>query len=295
MEWNPYDYLQNSNMQYSIGELALKKLNPQINESILDLGCGIGNLTTKIAEKAVHGKVVGIDVDQNMIKYANSMKKEHSFQNIAYLQIDGTSISYQSEFDAIFSNMVLHWIRKIKKLFEKLYLSLKVGGRVLIATIFNDQDASEYVNSNENHQSPKIKLIQIENRILQNFMTKEYYKDILTLEEFQTYQSKVDTKLTYTLYRVSEFEEMLKKVGFKQIQIDQQIFWTEYNDIGKYFEYRKSLSWLFFLRYFPEKYRPQITTKLCSLILTEWDKIPLNAKEFPIKEKWPVLFIQAVK
>ncbi len=288
MEWNPQTYLQNSHMQFSIGEIAIKKLNPRLNESILDVGCGIGNLTTKIAEKTVFGKIVGIDIDKNMISYA---KETNTLKNLSYTQIDGIEIAFHNEFDAVFSNIVLHWIKELPLLLEKLYNALKRGGRIQIATIYDEGEISKPSNPEDS----QIKIAQIELPILQYFMIKQYYKEILTLEEFQAYQPKVNKNLTYKIYKVVELEQMIKLAGFTHVQSDTRTFWMEFSDFDQYINHRKSNLWLYFLGFFPEQHRPRLAEKLCSLIREEWEKVPPQNRELPIKEKWPIVFIRAIK
>ncbi|MDD1777424.1 MAG: methyltransferase domain-containing protein [Candidatus Helarchaeota archaeon] len=296
MEWNPTKYLENSRMQFSIGELAINKLNPQKSEAILDLGCGIGNLTACIAERTTPGTVIGIDPDPNMIAYANAMLKANPHPNLTFIQMDGINIPFQKEFNAVFSNIVIHWIKPLQLLWEKIYNSLRPGGRIQIATIFDDSAPAQDANSKENVTlEPKMKISQIELPIMQNFMIKGHFTDILSWEEFQAYQSQVNPNLTYKVYKIPELEEMLKKAGFKDIRIDQQTFWHEFCDPEIYLEYRKSNLWLYFLGYFPEKFRPQLAEKLANLIREEWNNLPAGHKELPIQEKWPILFIHAKK
>jgi ubiquinone/menaquinone biosynthesis C-methylase UbiE len=296
MEWDPKSYLENSLMQLTIGEMGIKKLNPLPNEKILDLGCGIGNLTSKIAKLTTQGKVVGIDIDPQMISYAKKQLKEQKIKNLTFAQKDAINLTFQNEFDAIYSNIVIHWVKPLKLLFEKLYASLKVGGRIQLDTIFDDSDFDEpEIKDEEPELESKVKISQIDNKILQNFMIKQYYNEIMTLEEFQAYQSQINPNLTYKVYKISELTELLSSVGFTDIQIDHQIFWKEYQDEKQYFDYRASTLWRYFLSFFPENYYSSLVEKLQSLIQEEWDNVPNEKKEWPIIEKWPILFIQAFK
>jgi len=146
MEWNIDDtYESFSQMQYEIGMDALEMLNPKPGELILDIGCGTGNLTVKIAEKVTSshkrgdqndrecGKVIGIDKDKTMIEGAQKRKEIRGLDNLHFMQIDAIQIDYHNEFDAVFSNIVIHWVKDLNKLFEKLYISLKKKGRITIA------------------------------------------------------------------------------------------------------------------------------------------------------------------
>ncbi len=302
MEWDPQQYRHQSQMQVSIGKIALAKLQPRRSEAILDLGCGIGTLTTQIATKTAPGPVIGIDMDPQMIAYARAELKAHPQSNLSYLQQDGVNLTFRDQFDAIFSNIVLHWVKPLQALLDKLCGALKSGGRIQIATIYDDGDtpggnpeAGPAITSKDSPANAKTLISQIENRILQEFIVKGYYKDILPLEEFQTHQRAVNPNLTYKVYKLPDLAVMLAMAGFKAIQMDPQTFWYGFDDVASYLAYRQSNLWAFFLGFFPPQYRPQLIAKLCSLIQTEWNALPATQKEFPIKEKWPVVFIHAAR
>ncbi len=89
-------------------------------ETILEFGCGIWTLTTQIATKTAPSPVIGIDVDPQMIAYVSSELKAHLQPNLSYLQQDEVNLTFQDQFEAIFSNIVLHWIKPLQVLFDKL-------------------------------------------------------------------------------------------------------------------------------------------------------------------------------
>ncbi|WP_249219573.1 trans-aconitate 2-methyltransferase [Chitinophaga sp. HK235] len=80
-------------------------LQPQAGEQILDLGCGTGELTAQLA--ATGAQVTGIDASPAMIATARQTFPEGSF-DVA----DATTFSLPQQFDAIFSNATLHWVRE---------------------------------------------------------------------------------------------------------------------------------------------------------------------------------------
>jgi len=77
-------------------------LKPHAGERILDLGCGDGVLTEKIV--AAGASVVGVDASANMVAAA---RKRGLDARVA----DGAALGFAREFDAVFSNAALHWMK----------------------------------------------------------------------------------------------------------------------------------------------------------------------------------------
>ncbi len=100
----------------------LKLLAPKAGEKILDLGCGTGHLTAQIAESGA--SVVGIDGSDDMVRQASK-----NYSEILFDVQDARSMSFDNEFDAVFSNAVLHWIRPPEEVVESVWRALKPGGR----------------------------------------------------------------------------------------------------------------------------------------------------------------------
>jgi SAM-dependent methyltransferase len=80
----------------------LDLLQPQPGERILDLGCGDGILTEKMV--ALGAQVIGIDSSPDMIAAACG-------RGIDARMMDARSLTFENEFDAVFSNAALHWVK----------------------------------------------------------------------------------------------------------------------------------------------------------------------------------------
>jgi len=91
-------YEDYSSVQRSAGELLLKLLEIGNNDDVLDLGCGVGNLTRKI-RKMTKGKVVGIDLSKEMIREA--IEKSRNL-DIAFEVKSAEELDYKNRFDLIF-------------------------------------------------------------------------------------------------------------------------------------------------------------------------------------------------
>ena len=103
-----------------IGELELAG-----HERILDLGCGDGALTASLAELVPDGFVLGIDASESMIATAI---KDHAEANLRFEQQDINTMDFEPEFDLVFSNATLHWIKDHRRLLRKVFESLKDRG-----------------------------------------------------------------------------------------------------------------------------------------------------------------------
>jgi SAM-dependent methyltransferase len=109
-------YDENSKSQMSIGLLLVNKLLPSVADksTLLDIGCGPGNLTNEIY-KLSHGKEIaisGMDIDRNAIKKAQS-----NFPHINFFVGSFFTKKLPTRYDYIFSNEAIHWTPLIPKEF----------------------------------------------------------------------------------------------------------------------------------------------------------------------------------
>ncbi|KAI5710011.1 hypothetical protein M8J76_017040 [Diaphorina citri] len=102
------------------------------NESVLDVGCGPGNVTSKLLlpnlPKSVV-KLVGLDVSPNMIKHAKNHhtnpKLEFVVANIADQNLESI---FLTKFNKIFSFYCLHWVQDQRQAISNIYNLLMPGG-----------------------------------------------------------------------------------------------------------------------------------------------------------------------
>jgi trans-aconitate methyltransferase len=104
------------------GAALVELLTPRPGERILDLGCGTGHLTARIAE--VGATVVGLDRSAEMLAQARA-----AYPRIEFVQGDAREFAFAKPFDAVFSNALLHWVRPPETVVRRVRDTLRPGGR----------------------------------------------------------------------------------------------------------------------------------------------------------------------
>jgi trans-aconitate methyltransferase len=121
-DWNATLYEDRHAFVWQYGESLIDLLAPQPGESILDLGCGTGQLTARIAQTGA--AVSGIDADAAMIA-----KAQQNYPDLKFTQADARNFQVEAPVDAVFSNAVLHWVKEPDQAIQCIYQALKPGGR----------------------------------------------------------------------------------------------------------------------------------------------------------------------
>src|SRR6266851_2003777 len=120
-DWKADQYAQHAHFVPALGAPVLELLKPQAGERILDLGCGDGVLTEKIAVSGA--VVVGVDAAADMIAAATR-------RGIDARVMEGGKLEFSAEFDAVFSNAALHWMKQDRDaVIAGVHRALKPGGR----------------------------------------------------------------------------------------------------------------------------------------------------------------------
>ncbi|MDD1757929.1 MAG: class I SAM-dependent methyltransferase [Methanotrichaceae archaeon] len=117
--------------QYIWAMALISELHFQGDEQVLDIGCGNGKITSKIASLVPAGMVLGIDLSQDMINFAKSTYTQKCCQNLSFEHGDARYLDFSEEFDLIVSFACLHWVRDHLTVLERVRRSLKPGGRLL--------------------------------------------------------------------------------------------------------------------------------------------------------------------
>jgi trans-aconitate methyltransferase len=118
--WDPDRYARNARFVADLGVGVVDLLKPQPGERILDLGCGDGALTRKLVELGC--EVVGVDASAEQIAAAKKSGLDARVK-------DCQALDFDREFDAVFSNAALHWMKNADAVIDGVKRALRPGGR----------------------------------------------------------------------------------------------------------------------------------------------------------------------
>jgi 2-isopropylmalate synthase len=120
--WDADKYNKHANFVSNLALPVIELLAPKENETILDLGCGDGTLALEIEK--FNTKVIAIDLSPSMISKTQDKGIESYVMNV-------NDMPFENQFDAVFSNAVLHWVTEPQKAIKKISTTLKTNGRFI--------------------------------------------------------------------------------------------------------------------------------------------------------------------
>jgi trans-aconitate methyltransferase len=118
--WDPEQYAKHARFVAELGAPVVDLLAPVAGERILDLGCGDGALTIALVARGCD--VVGVDASAEQVAAARSA-------GVDARVADAHALDFVGEFDAVFSNAALHWMRAPDRVLANVHRALRPGGR----------------------------------------------------------------------------------------------------------------------------------------------------------------------
>ncbi len=118
--WNAQDYAGQAGYVAELGRPVIDLLKPKAGERILDLGCGDGRLSGALEQSGA--RVLACDSSPDMAAQTRAIGVEARV-------LDGQALPFDEEFNAVFSNAALHWMKDGQAVIEGVHRALISGGR----------------------------------------------------------------------------------------------------------------------------------------------------------------------
>jgi trans-aconitate 2-methyltransferase len=217
-EFNGEAYKQSSTHQKEWGTRIISEIHFSGREHILDLGCGDGVLTALLAGLAPQGYVLGIDSSQGMIEVARRIQRS----NLRFELRDINYLDYKSEFDLVFSNAVLHWVKDHNRLLDNVFKGLKKDGLAR----FNFGSAGNCVHFH---------------KVIRSAMKHPEYSGYFKTFEWPWYMPPVE-----------EYELLVRRLPFREIKIGGEIADRYFPDVSAMVKWVDQPSLVPFLEAVPE-------------------------------------------
>ncbi len=189
-KWNADEYANNSTAQLKWAEELIAKLALKGDESILDIGCGDGKISARLAQIVRNGRVLGIDSSESMINHASEQFPARTFPNLRFQIMDAAAIRLSEKFDLVFSNAALHWVEDHMAVLRGVHSCLKPNGKILFQ-----------MGGSGNADS----LFKVAGEIMELPRWRDYYRNF---------------KSPYHFYSPEQYRIWLEKSKFKALRVE---------------------------------------------------------------------------
>jgi trans-aconitate 2-methyltransferase len=133
--WHGADYARHSSLQAAMADEVLSRLVLRGDEQVLDVGCGDGRLSARIAALLPRGTVLGVDASADMVTFARSQFGAGEWPNLRFEVADARRLSWQQRFDLLVSFNALHWVPQQAEALRGVRSALKPGGQAFLRLV----------------------------------------------------------------------------------------------------------------------------------------------------------------
>jgi trans-aconitate 2-methyltransferase len=126
--WHGADYAHHSGLQAAMADEVLAQLVLRGDEQVLDLGCGDGKISARIAAQLARGAVLGVDASADMVSYAQRQFDADQWPNLRFEVSDARRLGFTARFDLVVSFNALHWVPQAADALSGIRRALKPEG-----------------------------------------------------------------------------------------------------------------------------------------------------------------------
>lgn len=236
LKWDAELYQRSSKWQFELGLMAIDRLAPKDGENILEIGCGNAMLTIEIAKKIPNGKITAIELSKDMIHIANMNLLKNDIKNVEIKHMNALNIKFHDKYNAVFSNSAIHWIKNLELIYGLVYDALKEKGRIIIQTGLKEL----------------------------NILFKALFK-ISKLSEYNEYFNLIE--FPWRFLSINETKSILKKLGYKDINVEVYKFNRKFRDEEELINYTKAAPLVPYLNALPIELKNDFLDKFKEILL----------------------------
>lgn len=258
--WNAKEYLKASSEQQKWAAELVEKLCLKGNERLLDIGCGDGRVTAEISRRLSKDLTVGVDSSVNMIAFARRQYESEKYPNLVFQIADARNLPFQNEFDIVFSNATLHWMRGHSTVLVGIRNALKPGGRALLQMGGAGNAAT---------------VLEILHSMLETVKWQEFF---------------LDFKFPFGFYEAAEYRKLLAEPGLKPVLVElipKDMTHDGEAGLAKWI----SVTWLPYVERVPEEKREQFVVEFVERYVEKYPPDEQNLIHVPMMR----LEVEAVK
>jgi len=148
MTWDPKQYEKFQSQRSAPFYDLLRLISVRDGLSVIDLGCGTGELTRDLATKLPNSTVLGVDSSASMLE------KSHKFEGSSLRFEQAQLEDVEGQWDVVFSNAATQWVENHERLIPQLVNLVKPGGQLVVQLPSNHLHASHRFITELAHQEP---------------------------------------------------------------------------------------------------------------------------------------------
>ncbi len=248
LKWDGNLYNKSSKLQFELGMLGIERLRDQQFNNILEMGSGNALLTIELAKKYPNSQIIAIDISEDQIQLGMENITSQNIQNIKVIKMDALDMTFENEFDLFYANSAIHWIQDLEKMYQRIYTSLKPGGKIMVQSGLKVK--GEYGKN-----------IQLFIRLMQSKEFRPYFKNLTLPWRFMT---------------KDENNEILENSKFRNIHVEHYDHYFTFKNEGELVDYYKAAGLVPFMSVVPEELHENLLQKFKEIWYDISKKNPLE-------------------
>lgn len=127
-------------IHFMLSQLSNDVLPLESPKTVIDVGCGCGDLSVALANKFLNFNVLGVDGSAEMLKVAEQKKQDIGLTNVSFLEKIVGGVSDNEKFDLVFNTFALHHFEDVIEALNTLKNLTKPGGNVIVFDMLREEN-----------------------------------------------------------------------------------------------------------------------------------------------------------